>query len=232
MRRYGSSITRVEHDGLTFHWQQHAHRIGEAPVTMVQWLNWPGIKLFFKVVWQPALRVPRLHVESIANVPWEKLKRERNIKAIVLDKDNTFTAPYDLKVHCSVRDAMDDMMQLFGPERIAVLSNSAGTRDDKDYVEAKVVEEAIGLKVIIHDEKKPGGGPDAVLNHFRATNLLGRGTEIKCEHVAMVGDRVLTDVVYGNLNGMYTVLVDPITEKNDNFPAKMIRRMEHRFFLS
>ena len=48
----------------------------------------------------------------------------------------------------------------------------------------------------------------------------------------MVGDRLLTDVVYGNLNGMYTILVDPITEKNDNFPAKMIRRIEHKFFLS
>ena len=41
----------------------------------------------------------------------------------------------------------------------------------------------------------------------------------------------LIDVVYGNLNGMYTILVDPITEKNDNFPAKMIRRIEHKFLL-
>ena len=198
---------------------------------MVQWFNWPGIKLFFKVARQPALRVPRLHVGSIAKVPWEKLKRERGIRAIVLDKDNTFTAPYELTVHCSVKDALDDMVQLFGSDRIAVLSNSAGTRDDKDYVEAKVVEEAIGLKVIIHDEKKPGGGPDAVLDHFRATNCHIQGNEVRCNHVAMVGDRLLTDVVYGNLNGMYTILVDPITEKNDNFPAKMIRRIEHKFLL-
>lgn len=195
---------------------------------MVQWFNWPGIKLFFKVARQPALRVPRLHVESIAKVPWEKLKRERDIRAIVLDKDNTFTAPYELTVHSSVKAAMDGMIKVFGHDRIAVLSNSAGTRDDKDYVEAKVVEEAIGLKVIIHDEKKPGGGPDAVLDHFRAV----KGNELRCDHVAMVGDRLLTDVVYGNLNGMYTILVDPITEKNDNFPAKMIRRIEHKFFLS
>ena len=174
---------------------------------MVQWFNWPGIKLFFKVARQPALRVPRLHVESIAKVPWEKLKRERDIRAIVLDKDNTFTAPYELTVHSSVKAAMDGMIKVFGHDRIAVLSNSAGTRDDKDYVEAKVVEEAIGLKVIIHDEKKPGGGPDAVLDHFRAV----KGNELRCDHVAMVGDRLLTDVVYGNLNGMYTILVDPIT---------------------
>ena len=85
--------------------------------------------------------------------------QQRDIRAVVLDKDNTFTAPYELTVHSSVKAAMDGMIKVFGHDRIAVLSNSAGTRDDKDYVEAKVVEEAIGLKVIIHDEKKPGGGP-------------------------------------------------------------------------
>jgi phosphatidylglycerophosphatase GEP4 len=42
----------------------------------------------------------------------------------------------------------------------------------------------------------------------------------------MVGDRLLTDVLFGNLNGMLTIFTRvPISEQNDNFAAKHVRTL-------
>jgi phosphatidylglycerophosphatase GEP4 len=48
---------------------------------------------------------------------------------------------------------------------MAVLSNSAGSKDDKDYADAKAVEETLGIKVIRHKSKKPAVRDD-ILHHF------------------------------------------------------------------
>ena len=39
----------------------------------------------------------------------------------------------------------------------------------------------------------------------------------------MVGDRLLTDVVFGNLHGMLTVHTQPLTLEGDNKVARAIR---------
>jgi len=48
----------------------------------------------------------------------------------------------------------------------------------------------------------------------------------------MVGDRLLTDVVFGNLHGMLTVHILPLCtgkeNKNDNTIAKVIRSVENK----
>ena len=49
---------------------------------------------------------------------------------------------------------------------MAVLSNSAGSKDDKDYADAtKAAEETFGIKVIRHKSKKPAVRDD-ILHHF------------------------------------------------------------------
>jgi Mitochondrial PGP phosphatase len=74
----------------------------------------------------------------------------------------------------------------------AILSNSAGTRDDKDYRDAQFIEESLGIAVIKHEEKKPGG-LNELMQHFEG--ITDPAT------VCVVGDRILTDVVFGNLYG-------------------------------
>ncbi|KAM3578815.1 hypothetical protein VKS41_004956 [Umbelopsis sp. WA50703] len=45
----------------------------------------------------------------------------------------------------------------------------------------------------------------------------------------MVGDRLFTDILFGNLNGTRTILTRQIiSDKGDNQVAAMIRRFEHR----
>lgn len=46
-------------------------------------------------------------------------------------------------------------MQLF-PDKVAILSNSAGSSDDDDFRMAKATEIAFNLPVIKHKAKKPG----------------------------------------------------------------------------
>ena len=46
----------------------------------------------------------------------------------------------------------------------------------------------------------------------------------KCNtnNIAFVGDRILTDVVFGNMNNMYTIYTQPLTLVNDNKIAKQV----------
>jgi phosphatidylglycerophosphatase GEP4 len=78
--------------------------------------------------------------------------------------------------------------------------------------EAARVEQALGVAVIRHGTKKPMGG-DAMMRHFGVSSL---------QHVAMVGDRVLTDVLCGNLNHMLTIQTLPLTEEGDIRLASLV----------
>ncbi len=106
---------------------------------------------------------------------------------------------------------------------MAILSNSAGTDDDPGYEDADIIEDALGIAVIRHREKKPGGLQE-VLDHFENVE--------EPSQLCMVGDRLLTDVVFGNLHGMLTVHTLPLCKgeenKRDNKVARMIRAVENK----
>ncbi len=106
---------------------------------------------------------------------------------------------------------------------MAILSNSAGTDDDPGYEDAKLIEEALGIEVIRHREKKPGG-LEELMDHFPHVDSPSQ--------LCMVGDRLLTDIVFGNLHGMLTVHTLPLCsgEENskDNKVAKVVRGVENK----
>ncbi|KAF7726764.1 hypothetical protein EC973_008452 [Apophysomyces ossiformis] len=82
--------------------------------------------------------------------------------------------------------------------------------------EADKVEESLGVPVLRHTHKKPAGGEE-----------LKKHLNIPSSEVAFVGDRVLTDVIYGNLNGNFTIWTRQIiTEHGDNKAAIVVRRVE------
>lgn len=166
----------------------------------------------------------------------------------MFDKDNTLTAPYDnTSIHPKAQEGFASALEVFGHDRVAILSNSAGTLDDVDYEDAAAIEQNLGIRVIRHDEKKPGGcfevlqhfglvGDDASDNYDKNTD----GTSFKAMQldslaakVCVMGDRLLTDVVFGNLHGMLTVHTMPVCtgkeNRKDNVPAKIVRRLENGF---
>ncbi|KAI8138350.1 mitochondrial PGP phosphatase-domain-containing protein [Fennellomyces sp. T-0311] len=185
---------------------------------MVQSLNVAGIINSFRVLWNPSLAIPHIIVNDIRNIHFEHLKSRGGIQAMAFDKDNCLTAPYVAHIHPEFQEAWTECKETFGKENIAIVSNSAGTNDDKDYKEATKLEASLGVPVLRHSEKKPSGG-EALARHF---------SHASPPNVAMVGDRILTDVIFGNLNGNVTIWTRQIvTEEGDNKAALIFRRMEH-----
>lgn len=65
--------------------------------------------------------------------------------------------------------------------------------------------QALGVQVIQHGRKKPEGG-----------EAISRQLHCDLARAAFVGDRLLTDVVFGNLNNMLTIHTQPLTAAGDN----------------
>lgn len=53
---------------------------------------------------------------------------------------------------------------------------------------------------------------------------------LPAQQVAMVGDRLFTDVIAGNRLGMYTVMVEPMVNPGDRPRRHLLRKLEVRFF--
>jgi len=197
---------------------------------MVQSLNTKALLTLASVVRRPALMVPQVSVPTVSDLNYTALQQDAGIEAVIFDKDHTLTAPYVNQLHRLAAPGLQQCLQVFGRDRVAILSNSAGTNDDVDFVDARKLEETLGIPVIRHKEKKPGGLAE-VLQHF------GLDDPAK---ICIVGDRLLTDIVFGNLHGMMTVHTLPFPAasddddegERDNWTAKMIRPVENKMLYS
>ena len=182
---------------------------------MVQSLNLAAIRTTVRVILrEPALALPHRHVRDISELDFVKL-RAAGCRGVVFDKDNTLTAPYSNEVYPRLASALQSCVEAFGAERVAVLSNSAGTPDDPGGVAADALQAALGVHVLRRRHKKPRGF-ESVRQHFGCD-----GTAL-----VMVGDRYLTDVTFGNLHGMLTVHTEQLTTVGDNRVAQQMRRVE------
>ena len=61
---------------------------------MVQSLNLPALLISLRLPFQPRLIIPHITVPNITHLRFAAWK-ELGIRAVVIDKDNTLTAPYD-----------------------------------------------------------------------------------------------------------------------------------------
>ncbi|KAJ3178532.1 hypothetical protein HDU85_005139 [Gaertneriomyces sp. JEL0708] len=182
---------------------------------MVQSFNGSSLAFLPRVLLNPSLLIPHVTVPSVNYINFPAL-RASGIKAVVFDKDNTLTAPYVDTIHSPFQTAWSVCLKHFGRENVVVVSNSAGTGDDRNYVQAERIENALGIPVLRHKLKKPADY-SVPPSHFG----------LRGDQIAVVGDRVLTDIVYGNLGGMVTIWCrDIVTEKGDNWFAAKIRRVE------
>eukprot|EP00123_Amoebidium_parasiticum_P022757 comp9427_c0_seq1/m.4479 comp9427_c0_seq1/g.4479 ORF comp9427_c0_seq1/g.4479 comp9427_c0_seq1/m.4479 type:complete len:207 (-) comp9427_c0_seq1:105-725(-) len=161
-----------------------------------------------------SLAVPHFSVKDISHIDFSALHKG-GCRAIVFDKDNCLTAPYALEIYPTIKDAFTECRRVFG-NNVAIVSNSAGSKDDTNMIEAEKLEGALGVQVIRHGKKKPEGGNELL-------SQLG----LPSSSVVFVGDRLLTDVVFGNMNGMLTIHTMPLTLKGDNTAAKWVRRFEN-----
>jgi phosphatidylglycerophosphatase GEP4 len=186
---------------------------------MVQSLNWPAITTAVRVLATASgrrLAMPHIEVRDIRHLDFAQM-RAAGCAAVVFDKDNTLTAPYIDSIHPQLASALDECCREF-PGRVAVLSNSAGTPDDPGHAAADRLERALGVPVLRRAHKKPRGF-ESVVAHFGGVDPAS---------IVMVGDRYLTDVVFGNLHGMLSVHTRQLTTAGDNPVARWMRVLEDR----
>lgn len=193
--------------------------------------NWNGaaIRALFRVFLDPSLCLPHARAPTLSYICPIALKTA-GIRGIVLDKDNTVTSPYGLKPHHNVSKGFQSLCEAF-PGRVVFLSNSAGTVDDEGSAHALEIEDNLGIPVIRHSSKKPSAEClDEILTFFQKS-LGDDETPFQAHELCMMGDRLLTDIVFGNLYGLLTVHVLPLSTKGDNGIAARVRHIENNFIL-
>jgi phosphatidylglycerophosphatase GEP4 len=197
--------------------------------TMVQSINTKAIMTLAAVFRRPGLLVPHVAVATCSDVSFDALAESAGIEAVVFDKDHTLTLPYDHLLHPSCREGLESARRVFGRSKIAILSNSAGTAsDDPHGIDAEAIEKALNIPVIRHEEKKPGGIRET-LSHFQLDDP---------SRICIIGDRILTDIVFGNLHGMLTIhtqilptppeMTQSTKAPSDNWTARLIRPIENK----
>ena len=60
----------------------------------------------------------------------------------------------------------------------------------------------------------------------RKLRVAAEQMDLPFEQIAMVGDRVFTDVLAGNRVGLFTILVQPMLEPNSKDPKNLLRNAE------
>lgn len=121
---------------------------------MVQSWNSPGLRGFFAALRRPHLLHPSCMVRDVGQISF-KAAKAAGIRAVCFDKDNCLTLPYEDHIYGPLVPKIDECIEAFGHDRVAVLSNSAGSSDDlPNFCAADRLEHNLkGIRVIRHGEK-------------------------------------------------------------------------------
>lgn len=164
------------------------------------------------------MRGPKLWTKDISCIDYAKL-HSLGIRGIIFDKDNTITTPYGLFLHDSIVSSLKASINIFGNHAV-VLSNSIGRVDKKGEMEAAAQFEAQnGIRVLHPKRRKP--------LDLEVVNGFIKECGCKNEEVCVIGDRLLTDMVLGNLCGCTTILVNPLVTNPNNRLINRIVGLEH-----
>lgn len=153
--------------------------------------------------------IPSLYVQSIYHIDLEAMKQQ-GIKGIITDLDNTLVAWDSPHATPKLVDWLDDVRSR--GFQVCIVSNNKQTR---------VEEFARPLNLqAIYDARKPRKRA-----FQRAITIMGT----QPHETVVVGDQIFTDVLGGNLMGLYSILVLPVATK-EWAGTKVLRTME-RFVL-
>ncbi len=136
---------------------------------------------------------PKVYYKSIFDVNYDKLKNN-NIKVIIFDLDNTI-----MKVDDNVPS--DKVIKLFNK-----LSSDFTLFIASNNIKSRV--RRIGKYMNVHAFYSVGKPSKKI------RKLLLNKYSVEMKEVAFIGDQVMTDIFMGNRLNAYTVLVDPMGEKD------------------
>jgi phosphatidylglycerophosphatase GEP4 len=145
-------------------------------------------------------------------------EKKPDIRAVVLDKDNCFSVPKRNEVYAPYQSKFDELRQAYPGSKLLIVSNSSGTGSDKGHVEADLLERNTGVKVLRHSTKKPGCHAE-IMEYFRNA----QDTEVTHEsQVAIVGDRLFTDMLMANMMGSYGIWIQKGTVEDNGLVSGIV----------
>ncbi|KEZ39606.1 Phosphatidylglycerophosphatase [Scedosporium apiospermum] len=162
----------------------------------------------FKLITRPYLCLPHYTVPTFADlpIPLDSVLKEQgkkaDIRAVVLDKDDCFASPdsNEARSNSIFKERFEDLKRAYPGRRLLIVSNTAGaTSWDPQRKLAEAVEKETGIPVLGHSDKKPGCGSE-VMEYFRQYPETG---VTHPSHVAIVGDRLTTDIMMANMMGAW-----------------------------
>lgn len=137
---------------------------------------------------------PNFYFKSVNDITY-KLLEKNNIKGLILDVDNTLIDYYK-KMPEGVQEWCENLKQ--HGIKFCIVSNS----NKKEKVEG--VAKKLKMPYIYFAKKPLKSGFN------KAKKIL----ELQEENIAAVGDQIFTDVLGANRCNMFSILVDPIEEKD------------------
>ena len=148
---------------------------------------------------------PNLYLPNITKITYEILEKNK-IRGMLLDVDNTLI-DYDKHLLDGVETWVEELKKK--NIQFCILSNS----NHKEKVEH--VAQTLCIPYIFFAKKPLKSG------FYKAQKKLG----LHPNEIAVVGDQIFTDVIGANRCGMFSILVNPINEK-DIFITKIKRPIE------
>ena len=136
---------------------------------------------------------PKSYYKSIFDINYDLLKR-KNIKVIIFDLDNTIITVDEELPNDKVKELFNKISNEF---KIFIASNNKKER-------VRRIGKYMGVHAFYSVVKPTKKIKKLLLNKY----------DVKMNEVAIIGDQVVTDIFMGNRLHMYTVLVDPLGDKD------------------
>ncbi len=148
---------------------------------------------------------PKEYVKSIFEINYTALSLKK-IKGLIFDIDNTLV-PFDVERPTEkIIEHFKNLTEM--GFKLCLVSNNKEQR-------VKLFSEPLALTAV-HKARKPRRG-----GIKKALSMLGTSPE----ETAIIGDQIFTDVFSGNRTGLYTILVEPVSLK-DELTVKIKRAPE------
>lgn len=182
--------------------------------------NISGTFYAFRALFNPPLIRPSFTFNTFNDIP---IPLNANIKAVVLDKDNCISYPHETHIWEPYNFQWEKLKKHYPGKALLIVSNTAGSKDDPDLKDARIIETNTGVHVLTHSVKKPGCYAD-IFKYFHDRQIVGRPEEI-----AVIGDRLFTDVMMANLMNSCSIWLKYGVRKSKN-PLMIFERFMSRFF--
>ena len=150
--------------------------------------------------------IPDIYQKSIYSINYESLSK-RGIKCILFDLDNTLVPPNNKIPNKKIQELFDELKNKF---KLIIFSNSSDKRI-KPFIEQLKID---GYSLV---DKKFEENINEIMSKYC----------LNINEIVIIGDQLLTEIYLGNIVGITTIYVNPIS-KNESFKIKLNRVKEKR----